>query len=269
MKKSLFALVVLAILGMAIPANAQGVRYGYIPTSPEGWYYMVQGDQVGMLTADNLGMVRQYSNQLPRSLSGDLRWNGAVAAYGLQTASGFLPMYDRNMRPMSRREATITGAAIGAAIGYGVSGNRRGTAIGAAGGAIVGLMTRRGKNNNQQRDNGTVVVPPQQDVRVGPDGIPVMVGNRQNRQGPVSTPPSTVGEWRVANQTAMRAELWDGEQFIARIEPWQSVQVDAPQNGYKAVLLIPNRSGGLDQANAQIRENNQLNGWDIVAPAVQ
>lgn len=268
MKKSLFVFVVLAILGVAIPANAQGVRYGYIPTSPEGWYYMVQGDQVGMLTADNLAMVRQYSNQLPRSLSGDLRWNGSAAAYGLQTASGFLPMYDRNMRPMSRREATITGAAIGAAIGYGVSGNGRGTAIGAAGGAIVGLITRRDKNNKNQRDNGTVVVPPQ-DVRVGPDGIPVMVGNRPNRQGPVSTPPSVAGDWRVQNHTSKRAELWDGEQFIARIEPWQSIQVDAPAHGYTAVLLIPNRSGGLDQATAQIRENGNLNGWDIVAPAVQ
>ena len=60
MRKSLFVFVVLAVLGVAIPANAQGVRYGYIPTSPEGWYYMVQGDQVGMLTADNLGMVRQW-----------------------------------------------------------------------------------------------------------------------------------------------------------------------------------------------------------------
>ena len=275
MKKSLFVFVVLAVLGVAIPANAQGVRYGYIPTSPEGWYYMVQGDQVGMLTADNLGMVRQYSNQLPRSLSGDLRWNGAAAAYGLQTATGFLPMYDRNRQPLNGRQRIERGAGIVVAADgvRRIINNPRGAAgwIEAAVGAVLVNDSRyRGQPKNQnQRDNGTVVVPPPQDVRVGPDGIPVMVGNRPNRQGPVSNPPSVVGEWKVQNKTSKRAELWDGEQFIARIEPWQSVQVDAPARGYTAVLLIPNRSGGLDQATAQIRENNQLNGWDIVAPAVQ
>ena len=125
----------------------------------------------------------------------------------------------------------------------------------------------------QQRDNGTVVMPPSssgQGVRIASDGTPVAVGTRPNRQSPVSISPSTaVGEWRVSNRTSKRAELWDGEQFIARIEPWQSVQVDAPQNGYKAVLIVPNRSGGLDQETAQMRSAENFNGWDIVAPAVQ
>src|SRR3989344_443501 len=89
MRKSLF--VVLAILALAVPANAKAIRWGYVPQTPEGWYYLVNGDQVGMFTADNVGMVRKLSNQLPRSLMGDLKWNGA--AYGLQTAVGFLPMY--------------------------------------------------------------------------------------------------------------------------------------------------------------------------------
>ena len=258
--------VVATFLALAVPVSAQGVAY--IPQTPEGWYYRIVGNQVQMLAADNLGMVRGLTNQLRRaevrSLADDLRWNGT--AYGINTGRGFYPMYDRNMRPMGRREATITGAAIGAGIGYAVSGNGRGTAIGAVGGAIVGLFTRRGKNNNQRND--VIVTPPPQDQQgmyVGPDGIPVAVGTRPNG----STSPSTRGGWRVSNKTFMRADLWDGEQLIARIEPGQSVQVDAPENGYKAVLLIPNRSGGLDQETAQIRNSANFNGWDIVAPAVR
>lgn len=272
--RKLFVFVVLVLLGMAIPANAQGIRYGYIPQTPEGWYYMVQGDQVGMLTADNLGMVRQYTNQLPRSLSGDLQWNGV--AYGLQTGAGFMPMYDRNRQPLSGRQRIERGAgAVIAADGVRrIINNPRGAAgwiETAVGVVLVNDSRYRGQPKNQ-RDNGTVVVPPsqgQQGVYVGPDGVPVAVGNRPNRQGPVSNPPSVAGDWRVQNRTSKRAELWDGEQFIARIEPWQSVQVDAPQNGYKAVLLIPNRSGGLDQETAQMRSAENFNGWDIVAPAIQ
>ena len=266
-KKLASAFVVLVFLVMAVPASAQGI--GYIPTSPEGWWYKIQGNQVMMLQADNLGMVRDFQRQGYRSARDDMRWNGS--AYGLSMANGgFYPMYDRNMRPMGSREATVTGAAIGAAVGYGVTGNTRGTAIGAAGGAIIGLITR-GRNNNR-RDNGIVTPPAGQDQQgVGrtADGLPIAIGTRPNRQGPVSNPPSMVGEWRVQNKTSKRAELWDGEQFIARIEPWQSVQADAPAHGYKAVLLIPNRSGGLSQEQAEIRASENFNGWDIIVPAVQ
>jgi hypothetical protein len=279
MRKSFLSalFVVLAVLGQAKTANAQAIRYGYIPQTPEGWYYMVNGDQVGMLTADNLGMVRNLTNQLRaseiRSVQDDLIWSGS--AYGLPTRGGFYPMYDRQMRPMGRREATITYGAIGAGIGYGVSGNMRGTVIGAAGGAILGILTHRGNGNNNS-DNGTITTPPYQDkkgARISQEGIPVEIGTKPSvsqQEQPASRPPSsTTGGWRVSNRTSKRAELWDGEQFIARIEPWQSVQVSAPKSGYKAVLLIPNRLGGLSQETAQIRSSDNFNGWDILVPAVQ
>ncbi|HEY4474458.1 MAG TPA: hypothetical protein VJC06_00855 [Candidatus Paceibacterota bacterium] len=262
-KKLSLAVFVLAI-AMAVPASAQ--RIGYIPQTPEGWYYKIQGNQVQMLAADNLGMVRGLGNQLRRSeirsLADDLRWNGS--AYGIDTDRGFYPMYDRNMRPMGRREATITGAAIGAAIGYGVSGNGRGTAIGGAAGAIVGLLTRRGKNQNQ-RDDVIVTPPPsgRESMRQGGSGGPI-------GSSPTSTSnSSSTGEWRVTNRTSKRAELWDGDRFVALIEPWQNVRVGVPQDSYKAVLLIPNRSGGMDQETAHIRTSANFNGWDIVAPAVR
>ncbi len=266
MRKSLLAFVVLAVLASAVPASAQAIRWGYIPQTIDGWYYMVNGDQVGMLTADNLGMVRGLTNQLRRSeyrsLRDDLRWNSGYGAYGLPIGGGFYPMYDRQMRPMGRREATITGAAIGAAIGYGVSGNGRGTAIGGAAGAIIGLLTRRGKNQNQRDD--VIVTPPPSgrgSVRQGVGGGPI-------GSYPTSNSSST-GEWRVTNRTSKRAELYDGDELIARLQPGQSIQVPMPATGYSAVLLIPNRSGGIDKDETQIRDNSNFNGWDIVAPAVQ
>jgi len=149
--RKMLLLIAFWVLAFAVPAQAQAIRWGYIPTSPEGWYYKVQGDQVGMITADNLGMVRRMSAELRRtqirSVSEDLIWNGN--AYGLRTPRGFYPMYNREMKPMSRREATITGAAIGAGIGYGVSGNSRGGAIGAAVGGFVGLITGGRRRNKE------------------------------------------------------------------------------------------------------------------------
>ncbi len=254
-------LVVLALLGQAKTASAQAICWGCIPGDTlEDIYYIVRGDNVGLVTAQNVRMVRDLTGQLPRSLYGDLMMDRGY--YGVRTDGGFHPMYDRNMRPMGRREATVTGAAIGSAIGYGVTGNMRGTAIGAAGGAIVGLLTHRGNSNNQ-RDNGTVVVPPPPLPQGRQDG-----GYRPNT-GPIFAPPSTRGEWRVTNRTSKRAELGDGDKLIARLEPGQSIQVPAPETSYQAVLLIPNRSGGLDRAEAQIRTSINFNGWDIVAPAVQ
>ncbi len=268
MRKSLFAFVVLAFVASAVPASAQAIRWGYIPQTPDGWYYKIQGDQVGMLTADNLGMVRGLTNQLRqseiRSLADDLMWNGA--AYGINTNRGFYPMYDRQMRPMGRREATATGAVIGAGAGYAIFGNTRGTVAGAVVGGVVGLLTHRGNGNNGNQN--VVVTPPVQEqggVRVGPDGIPVAIGSR-----PEFTPPSTRrGEWRVANRTSKRADLYDGDELIVRLQPGQSIQVPTPVVGYSAVLLIPNRSGGIDNDDAQMRDNVNFSGWDIVAPVVQ
>lgn len=271
MKKSLFVLVVLAILSMAIPANAQGVRYGYIPTSPEGWYYMVQGDQVGMLTADNLAMVRQYSNQLPRSLSGDLRWNGVAAAYGIQTASGFLPMYDRNKQPLSGRQRIERGAGIVLAVDgvRRIINNPRGAAgwIEAAVGAVLVNDSRyRGQPKNQ-RDNGTVVVPPQdqQGVRVGPDGIPVMVGNRPNGgYQPVAGSVQPGPRWTIRNGTGGKGELLDGDQFIKVLEPGETYSASNPQTGYRLMILVPTDQGTIETREAA--KQPRRDGWDFICP---
>ncbi len=194
MRKSVFAFVVLAILASAIPASAQFARSGYIPQTPDGWYYAIQGDQVMMLTADNLGMVRNLTNEL-RSVGPDLRWNGS--AYGLPTSNGgFYPMYDRNRQPLSGRQRIERGAGIVVAADgvRRIINNPRGAAgwIEAAVGAVLVNDSRyRGQPRNQQRDNGSVVVPPPQsggqrdhEVRTGPDGIPVAIGTRPGATSP-------------------------------------------------------------------------------------
>ena len=185
--------VALAVLAMAIPASAQSLRYGYIPQTPDGWYYSVQGNQVGMLTADNIGMVRGLTNQIRRSqfhsLRDDLRWNSGYGAFGLPIGGGgFYPMYDRQMRPMSRKEATVTYGAIGASLGYGLSGNTRGTAIGAGVGALVGFVTHRGNGNRN-----VIVTPPssEQGIRIARDGTPIAVGTRQGMASPYWGPVGT------------------------------------------------------------------------------
>lgn len=149
--------VVLAVLASAVPASAQAIRWGYIPQTSDGWYYMIRGDQVGMLTADNLGMVRGLTNQLRRSeirsLTDDLVWNGV--AYGINTARGFLPMYDRDRRPLSGRQRIERGAGIVAAADgvRRIVNNPRGAAgwIEAAVGAVLVNDSRyRGQSNNQR-----------------------------------------------------------------------------------------------------------------------
>ncbi|GEM_PF-6449546 len=214
--------VVLAVLASAVSANAQ-----YIPQTIDGWYYkVVMGNQVQMLTADNLGLVHGLTDQLRRSgihsLQDDLCWNSGYGAYGLPIGGGFYPMYDRQMRPMSRREATATGAVIGAGAGYAIFGNTRGAVGGGVIGAVVGLLTHRGNDSKN-----VVVTPPlqgQQGVRVGSDGIPVAVGTRPAGTtspfwGPGTQPsrrPNCMAEGMVTleNQSAGPLRVFkDGQQF--------------------------------------------------------
>ncbi len=282
MRKSLFAFVVLAFLAMAVPASAQSIRWGYIPQTTDGWYYLIRGNQVGMLTADNLGMVRGLTNQLRRSnfrsLQDDLRWNEGYGAYGLPIGRGFYPMYDRQMRPMGRREATITYGTIGAGIGYGVSGNLRGTVIGAASGAIVGLLTHRG-NNNQQRDNGTIVTPPsepQQNIRWASDGTPVAVGTRPGYQPNQEVPVRPVvekrtGEFNLSNSTRFKMDVYDGEtgkeeNFQFRLAPGEKRGVDAPEDRYRGLALVPNIHGNISTEEFGVSPTDA--GWIFIEPDV-
>ena len=67
--RKMFALIVafVFVAGVA-PVQAQGIlRGGYMPSSPEGWYYYLSGNQVMMLQADNL--KTKFSRHNPLFLS--------------------------------------------------------------------------------------------------------------------------------------------------------------------------------------------------------
>lgn len=134
-------------------------------------------------------------------------------------------------------------------------------------GAVLnrGGLNRGGKGSKKQSRQGIG-----QSVRYAPDGTPIAVGTRP-ADGQISDPPSSGKgeEWRITNRTSKIAELWDGDKFVSRIRAGQSMMAKAPKEGYKAILIIPNSSGGFDQEPAQIRSNDNFNGWDIIAPAVQ
>gem|GEM_PF-5521697 len=117
MKKFAFAVLVLAFLAPATSASAQ-IRWGYVPESIEGWYYLVQGNRVGMLMADELAMVRrmgdQYRRARIRTVVSDFGWNEEARMYGLSNPRGFFPMYNEQMRPLppNMRQRIERGAGI-------------------------------------------------------------------------------------------------------------------------------------------------------------
>lgn len=269
--------VVFVVLALAVPANAQ-----YIPQTWDGAYYRIMGNQVQMLTADNLGLVSGLTDQLRRagyrSLAQDILWNGS--AYGLQIGGGFYPMYDRNRQPMGRRGATITGAvlggAAGAGIGYGVSRNGRGTligtGIGAGVGALIGLATHRSNDNKDVVVTPPEQQPPSQQQVYWSHGAPVAVGIRPNIPSasggyqPVSSPVQQ-GGWKVRNHTGFKVELWDGERFVILLQPGQTISLSNP-DGIRGVMLIPGNSGRIEQRNASIKASHDFDGWDLLAPSV-
>lgn len=119
--KRLLTFVTFVLLLSAVPVNAQ-IRWGYVPQNIEGWMYMVQGNQVGMLMADELEMVRQMGNQYRRarirSVRDDFGWNAQMGMYGVSNPRGFFPMYDSGMGrlPPNMRQRIERGAGIVAAV---------------------------------------------------------------------------------------------------------------------------------------------------------
>src|SRR3989344_391262 len=111
-------------------------------------------DQVSCLQQDAYNIVHNARRQS--------RANQAVANlerlifrdgyYGYYDNGIFNPVYDRNRRPISKREGAITGAAIGTPIGAAIGSlkNHPGTGalFGAGGGALLGwVLSGRGDND--------------------------------------------------------------------------------------------------------------------------
>ena len=138
-KIAIVAIAVMFLLAL-FPASVFGGRYGYVPQTAEGWMYAVQGDQVHMLMADNIGMIndtarmRQYYNF--RNLAEDMIWNAARGAYGIRQGGSFYPVMNSRGQFLTKRQRIERGAgiaALGAGLGWAIGGGK-----GAAIGAIIG-----------------------------------------------------------------------------------------------------------------------------------
>lgn len=271
------AVVVLAFLASAVPANAQ--RVAYIPQTLEGMYYRIQDNQVQMFTADNLGLVNGLTNQLRRagyrSVAEDWVFNGA--AYGMNTTNGFYPMYDRNRRPLSGRQRIERGAGFVVAVDgvRRIINNPRGAAgwIEAAVGAVLVNDSRyRGQPKNQ-RDNGVIVTPPSpgQGVRIASDGTPVAVGTRPNAESVRPVIEKRSGEFTLSNSTRFKMDVYDGEtgkeeNFQFRLAPGEKRGVDAPEDRYRGLALVPNIHGNISTEEFGVSPTDA--GWIFIEPSV-
>lgn len=135
----LFTVVVFALLASVVPASAQGIlRGGYIPSSPEGWYYYLRGDQVHMLQADQIDFVRRTMDISRRAqfrrVSDDLVSYGNQV--GLQGPRGFYPLYQCGKGQRIGRYAVDIG--VGTLLGA-IIGGKKGAAIGGGLGAAVAV----------------------------------------------------------------------------------------------------------------------------------
>lgn len=171
-KTHIALIVVFAFLVSVVPVQAQGIlNGGYRPSSWEGWYYYLQGDQVHMLQADNIEYVRRTMNigrnAQFRRVTDDLVQNGAYV--GLNGSRGFYPLYQCGKgKRIGRYAADIgIGALIGAAIG-----GKKGAAIGGGLGAAVAV---REDLKCWGVQNQMVIIDDPSDLGAGPAMVPTQM----------------------------------------------------------------------------------------------
>ena len=283
MKKLVFVFVVaFALLAGVVPANAQGILRGnYMPSSPEGWYYYLTGNQVMMLQADNLHMIDQFMGmgrraQL-RQVTDDLVGYGSYV--GLNGPRGFYPMYQCSSKGR-RLERGIGTTLIATAIGAAVAG-KKGAAIGAAVGGGYALYKDSSCRTVQNSQIQVVGLEPDDDVMVVqpqmPSGLPAQAG-RENGWNEIlrRQQASAAGTYQrgqangrpVYNRTGLEVILWVGDSEAPLV-------ID--RGGF---TKVPRNPGGLNAETietaprrvelrkpALVVPNHDLDGWEIIIPA--
>jgi len=168
-KAQIALIVVFVFLAGVVPVQAQGIlRGGYRPSSWEGWYYYIIGDQVHMLQADNIEYVRRTMNigrrAQMRRVTDDLAQSGPYV--GLPGQNGFYPLYQCSKGQRLRRG--IGTALLGAGVGYIVGhttkfGEWEGALTGA--GIAGGLALYLDANKCSPVNNQMVVIDDPSDVQ--------------------------------------------------------------------------------------------------------
>lgn len=235
MRRMLSSFVVFVLLVGVMPAQAQGVwGGGYTPSSLEGWWYYLQGDQVHMLQADMVNWVGETMNIGRRArLTDDLMFY--KGQFGLHGPRGFYPMYQCSS--VGRRwERGIGTTLITTAIGAAVAG-KKGAAIGAGVGAGYALY----------KDSACEPVQNQMVVIDDPSDL---AGAPQSGLMPSQMSPSRENGWneRLRNQANAGGNPWFGSyrgcqergMFTLKNESGEIMRVY--QNGQPYVVLTPRQS---------------------------
>ena len=278
MRKLMSFVIVFVFLAGVVPSQAQGIlRGGYMPSSPEGWYYYLIGDQVHMLQADNIEYVRRTMNIGRRAqfrrVTDDLVGYGYYV--GLNGPQGFYPMYQCSSKGR-RWERGIGTTLIATAIGAAVAG-KKGAAIGAGVGAGYALYkdsSCQPVQNNQirvvgleQGDDSTMVVqPPQSQPSSRFNNRWNDVLRHQQRAGTYQR--GQINGRPVNNRTGLDVILWVGDSEEA-IEISRGGHIQVPRNpGGMEAETVETAPGGQEvRRPALVVPNHNLDGWDIVVPA--
>jgi hypothetical protein len=236
-----------ALLTEASPAQAQ-TRFGF-------------GSPLEQVMNDNMSLTCMGPGTFWLDRIGCIRFSGGQ----------YWRLTDGRGIHLNRPVKIILGAGAGAAIGRLVSGNTKGTLIGAAiGGVATYIATRpRGRDKDEP-----MVVREGQQVRIGSDGVPVAVGQpvaayggAQGAYQPIGNTAPSGPRWYIRNLTGGKGELFDGGQFIKVLEPGETYGVTNPQAGFQLMILVPTEEGTLESVPAQRKPRRD--GWDMVAPSVQ
>lgn len=179
---SLLCVAFVLLVGV-VPVRAQGIlRGGYMPSSPDGWYYYLQGDQVHMLQADTMNWIGETMNIGRRAqfrrVTDDLIGYGPY--FGLQGSGsrGFYPMYQCSSKGR-RWERGIGTAFITTAIGAAVAG-KKGALIGAGVGG--GYALYKDASCRPVQNQMVVIDDPSDLTNGGVVPMPQVSSGRENRE---------------------------------------------------------------------------------------
>lgn len=244
----------------------------YYPSTAEGWYYWTIGDQVAMLQADQLGMVRRGDELRAidglHRVSDDLIFrNDGVA--GVRHDGRFYPAFDGDNvlgepRIITMREKIKNaafwgtfGAGLGAVAGDLFGHRGRGAALGAAGGAGASVI----KDSFHNRKVRVFLLQAER-ARPG-QTFREQLPSASNRTDELSP---GVAEFELTNGSPATIEVFDGEKFLFRMRPGEVRKVTAPQEQYTARALVPNNRGGISRGDLETHSTNS--GWAFEEPAV-
>ncbi len=268
MRKSAFGVAFVVLVGFA--ATACATTSGYLGPKP---FDGPLGDVVAgnlALTCPGGYFIGPPINHCLRNLGGDFGRYGSYPIYrdgsdGSQLsetdklsifcglgASGLASLLDAGLKK-------IIGAGLLSAASCEVAGT---------------LLSRREESRNKPTVPGGPPPQQKQGVRWSSDGFPVAVGTRPNAEQASSVQPvieKRSGEFTLSNSTRFKMDVYDGDtsdqaNFKFRLAPGEKRGVDAPEDRYRGLALVPNIHGNISTEEFKVSPTDA--GWIFVEPNV-